>query len=167
MKPMNYVGVLSDEQQSIILENNKNLARYMGYIYFPAGEGCDPGWKVSEDVSAKDDTGAYFLCRSHNELKYHYDWNWLMQIIFELHRRHEFIVTWVMNNSFVWHVEDFKSLKSNAWGKPKYFHFSTSVSVPEDVIVAVWDCVSVTVKHILENMDPKIPIFQKISGTKD
>ena len=159
-RPIDYSSNLTEDVRKKILEYNKLIATYMGYTYFPSGEGVDPGWKRNRDVQSmskfnlKEDD---FLCRSHNQLAYHYDWNSLIPVITELYNRHEFIVYWIMNGAFAWHTEDFKMLKSNAMGKPKYWSYATYASVPEDAIIAVWDVVALTVEHIMKNMDPKIP----------
>ena len=83
-----------------ILIGNKKIAQFMGYTYFPHNmEGVKhPGWKttIDTDWSRKHNTAYNFissvkketnlverkyLCRGHNDLKYHSDWNWLMEVI--------------------------------------------------------------------------------------
>ncbi len=87
------------------LEGNKSIARFLGFTYFPHNmEGVEiPGWKTTIDTSNvskfnqlnnirfKNDNGIRhveynpiikrYLCRSHNALKYHTDWNWMMEAI--------------------------------------------------------------------------------------
>ena len=74
-------------------EGNKRIANFMGYTYFAHN---DPriaknkiaGWKTCADVSNFTKVNKFigypinaYLCRSHNDLKYHKDMNWLHAVI--------------------------------------------------------------------------------------
>lgn len=73
-----------------ILEGNKLVAVFMGYTYFGHNdprlpEGAESGWKT--DAKASNFTkinrlaGNKYLCRNHNQLVYHRDWNWMMEVV--------------------------------------------------------------------------------------
>jgi len=73
-----------------ILEENKKIARFMGYTYFghndPLLKG-PPGWKTQSDTGHAykgiSKNGKY-LCRSHHQLRYHWDWNLLIPVCINL-----------------------------------------------------------------------------------
>ncbi len=66
-------------------EGNKLLAKFMGYNYYPHPEPF-PGWRITTPEiqkilpKSRKFMGA-FLCRTTKELRYHYDWNWLMRVV--------------------------------------------------------------------------------------
>ena len=77
-----------------ILEGNKIIASFMGYKYFPfdetqrqwVGDKKDGmlldqmnGWHRPSLGHYKID--GWYLCRNHNELRYHRDWSWLMTVV--------------------------------------------------------------------------------------
>ena len=83
---MNYIDQISEENKEQIMKFNKLMAEYMGYKYYPHNyvstehnKKCDAGWKKHERVSDfvkyninRDD----YLCRDHNSLSFHSNWNW-------------------------------------------------------------------------------------------
>lgn len=93
--------------QEEIVERNKRIAEFMGYTYFPhnhpeLGE-FPPGWKTSLDtynMSKLNYFGRRYLCRSHNQLAYHRNWNWIMPIVAKINNmefapgnHYEFVIT--------------------------------------------------------------------------
>lgn len=68
-----------------IEEGNKLLAKFMGYDYYPHPEPF-PGWRRPTPeiqkvfLKTQKFMGAY-LCRTHKELRYNSDWNWLMKVV--------------------------------------------------------------------------------------
>lgn len=59
-----------------IVEANKMFAEYLGYKYYPKIDGeQNPGWR--KEVVLK---GHGYLCRTHNQLPFYNDWNWMMKI---------------------------------------------------------------------------------------
>ena len=94
-----------------IVFDNKKIAKFMGYTYFPHNmEGVkDPGWKTHIDATRftkHNHTHNFFshiisnkgepvlkiqrgvewkyLCRSHNQLSYHNSWEWLMPVVMKI-----------------------------------------------------------------------------------
>jgi hypothetical protein len=65
------------EKTLTVIEGNKLIAEFMGYKYFryPAR---DPGWRKEKGHLKMN---GYFLCRTHNQLRYHRDWSWLMPVL--------------------------------------------------------------------------------------
>ena len=70
-----------------IKENNKIIARFMGYEYIPFNEDriMSPGWwkkgvTAQQQAMIKLDRSIY-LGRSNNELRYYNEWNWLMPVV--------------------------------------------------------------------------------------
>lgn len=79
----------------IQLENNKLIAEFMGFQYYPfeEGSGITPGWKRFKGAQPGEkynslwgDGGAY-LCRSHNSLDYHCSWNSIISV-YHWHLKH-------------------------------------------------------------------------------
>lgn len=75
-----------------IIENNKMIAKFMGWTYIPWQEatGKHVGWinpKFKIHSPKIDNT---YLCRSHNDLKYHKDWNWLMRVMEKIENLNRF-----------------------------------------------------------------------------
>lgn len=164
MRIVDYSLQFDEEKKKLVVEYNKKLATYMGYKYFSHDQDkkgiYDAGWKIHEkvsNISKMNRTPNDYLCRNHNELAYHYDWNWLNTVVTELYNRHGFIVYHLANTSFVWHKEDFEVLNSNAAGQPKHWNHSTSVKNVHEIIIAVWESVALTVEHIMDNLDPLLP----------
>lgn len=83
-------------EKNQIIENNKLIAQFMGYTYFPYNmEGvADPGWKTTKETSSvskfnnsifvRDSEKRHYLCRNHHQLSYHTDWNWLMKVAIKI-----------------------------------------------------------------------------------
>lgn len=75
-----------------IRERNKNVARYMGYEYYPFKEETreteSPGWWKKDCRSRSNPKskieGRDFLCRNSNELVYHWNWNWIMPVFLKI-----------------------------------------------------------------------------------
>lgn len=73
-----------------IIEGNKIIAQFMGYEYFPFDE---TKMQTLNDVPLDQMNGwhrpslghykidGWYLYRTHNELRYHRDWNWLMTVL--------------------------------------------------------------------------------------
>ena len=77
-----------------IIEGNKSIAIFLGYTYYPWNhpeiQGTDnpPGWKLSPDASMFSKINAWrklyddaYLCRDHQQLNYHRDYNKLMPVV--------------------------------------------------------------------------------------
>ena len=63
------------------LEQNKLIAQFMGYKYFPKiDKEVLPGWRTEKCFSPKS-IGYGYLCRGHNDLRYDTDWNWMMKVV--------------------------------------------------------------------------------------
>jgi len=63
------------------MENNKKLARFLGYEYYPRIENqpyIEAGWKNYEHSCLK---GTGYLCRTHKQLRFDKDWNRLMCVV--------------------------------------------------------------------------------------
>ena len=65
-------------------ENNKLFAEFLGYNYYPHSDTeVIPGWRKerynpSHKLSVmKGD----YLCRTHKQLRFDTDWNWLMKVV--------------------------------------------------------------------------------------
>jgi hypothetical protein len=79
-----------------IIENNKLIATFMGYTYFPYNHPDiksprDAGWKIDAKVSSISKwnigyTKKAFLCRSHNQLNYDGSWQWIMPVVEKIAR---------------------------------------------------------------------------------
>jgi len=80
--------MVMDKQE--ILEGNKIIALFMGYEYFPFDETQRQtlndipfdqmnGWHRPSPGHYKVD--GWYLCRNHNELRYHRDWGWIMPVV--------------------------------------------------------------------------------------
>ena len=97
-----------------IVFDNKKIAKFMGYTYFPHNmEGVkDPGWKSNINATrsikhnraynlfAKGVNHSFpngtthitkgdgiiwkYICRSHNDLKYNCSWEWLMPVVMKI-----------------------------------------------------------------------------------
>ena len=69
-----------------VKENNKMIARFMGYEYIPFSEDriMNPGW-WQKGVTTKDQAmtklNHSYLCRSNNDLRYYNEFNWLMPVV--------------------------------------------------------------------------------------
>ena len=73
-----------------IIENNKKIAVFMGYTYYPWNKlevknKYDAGWKKSIEASPFSKFNKHkglgedaYLCRTHAGLKYQSDWGWIM-----------------------------------------------------------------------------------------
>lgn len=94
-----------------IYEDNKLIAEFMGFKYYPHNEGSgkDPGWKSHPDASSMNKLNSThnlfangvswtlpngdifktygneqewkYLCRNHKNLDYDTNWNWLMGVV--------------------------------------------------------------------------------------
>ncbi len=72
-----------------ILQGNKKFAEYLGYTYygFKDAKYKPFGWKRQDVATHEKLTYSgfpcerNFLCRSHNDLKFFNDWNWLMEVV--------------------------------------------------------------------------------------
>lgn len=72
------------------IERNKILARFLGYEYTPwnSGKELHPiGWNkvpINKPEELMAYKGCYHLGRSHNDLPFDSDWNWIMKVIEKL-----------------------------------------------------------------------------------
>lgn len=76
-------------------ENNKLLAEFMGYI----DNGCsEEGFLISPITNYDED-----IC----ELKYHSDWNWLMQVVekIESFKGDKDVIHWSRNNRTIFDLK--------------------------------------------------------------
>lgn len=79
-----------------VVEGNKLIARFLGYEYYPhnhpeINKPIDAGWKTHPKASPFTKLNATesllskirydYLCRHHNGLAFHSDWNQLMRVI--------------------------------------------------------------------------------------
>jgi len=69
--------------QEEILEYNKRCALFLGYTYYPfVKEGKYPsglpGWQLPKANFKLPET---YLGRTHRDLKFHSDWNWIMEVV--------------------------------------------------------------------------------------
>jgi len=69
------------------LENNKIIARYLGYEYFGVPNN-EPGWRKSTFIHLQLGVGIGrpYLCRKHRDLEFDTNWNWLMFIVEEINK---------------------------------------------------------------------------------
>jgi hypothetical protein len=88
-----------------ISEGNKLIAEFMGYKYYPYEAPDNPsqqpkakdyrprGWikgdpkyaYFSEKISGVQERGHHWLCRSHRDLRYYNEWNWIMPVVKAIH----------------------------------------------------------------------------------
>ncbi len=68
-------------EETKIIEENKLIAEFMGYKYFPYSKGSVgiPGWKKHENSHLKIGNG--YLCRATKDIYYHSSWDWLMKVV--------------------------------------------------------------------------------------
>ena len=74
---------------------NKLLAEYMGFTYYPhdKNSGIVAGWakypisKIDKRETQGFGLDVAWLCRTHNQLKFHYDWNWLIPVVQKIHKQ--------------------------------------------------------------------------------
>jgi hypothetical protein len=59
------------------MEENRMIAEFMGYKYYPHPS-RDRGWRKEKGHLKMQ---WYYLCRTHKELRFHRDWNWLMRVL--------------------------------------------------------------------------------------
>ena len=75
-----------------IIEKNKIIAKFMGYYYKPFDFKLKKsrfnfwGWRKDKVFLPKSCTKGKigdrnYLCRRHKDLKFHEDWNWLIDVI--------------------------------------------------------------------------------------
>lgn len=76
-----------------IEEMNKAFAEFMGYIYEPFDEkdqGKEVGWvvpglrKTHTKLLAGVGIGSPKLCRTHRDLRFHFDWSWTMALVIKI-----------------------------------------------------------------------------------
>lgn len=169
MTPVDYSENLPEGTRDVIRDYNKMIATYMGYKYYPYNEpGMDkkiePGWKIHADVPSlskmrrdKND----FLCRNHRELAYHYDWNWLMPVIVELHKRHGFLIYYFGMVIFSSHVMDLNKSNKDASTPPEFFYHQLTVKSMANLIEGMWEATALTIEYIMRHGDPQIPVVEK------
>lgn len=166
MRIIDYSYNFPKETKEKIVKYNKLIAQYMGYTYFPHnhinknGKLTSPGWKVHENVDSMSKMNRNindYLCRNHNALAYHFDWNWLSSVIVELFKRNGYIVYTIGQHAYSWHHDDFVMLNSNAAGDPKYYSTFSTVQNVEDRIVATWEVLALTIEHLITMGYAKIP----------
>lgn len=126
-----------------ILEGNKLIAIFMGYTYYPWNHPDIKredyaGWKTSADTTNISKfnhlKGQRYLCRTHNQLRYDKDWNWLIPVV--------------------------EKIEQMGWGCKMYLNgcsFPTAGSnlwpiAEEKKIHAVFDAVNIFVEWYNENM---------------
>lgn len=82
-----------------IIQNNKMIAEFMGYRYYPHPD-KEPGWR-KEKGHLK--LSGYYLARSHNGLKYHQSWGWIMPVVEKIESiyddHHGFFGVFISGNS--------------------------------------------------------------------
>lgn len=165
MRIINYAYNLAPELKERIVQYNKLLATYMGYKYFPHNypteqKQFDPGWKIHENVSTMTKFNYKindYLCRNHNDLMYHCDWNWLNSVITELFKRNKYIIYNLGTTAYSQHYDDFIVMNNNAAGLPQFFNTTSGVQNIDDRIIPVWEVVALTVEHLIQNGLAKIP----------
>ena len=88
-----------------ILEGNKLIAVFMGYQYYPLPEdrSYNPGWWVKDKQKTINKISHTYLCRSHNDLKYHNSMDWLLPVIDKIKNDEEFSI--IGGNGDPWEVE--------------------------------------------------------------
>jgi len=73
-----------------ILESNKLIAEFMGYMYIPKSiSNTEGGWykeKPEELLNfiPKSKRSPFKLCRHHHQLRYHSSWDWLMPVVIKM-----------------------------------------------------------------------------------
>lgn len=86
------------------IENNKKFAKFMGYVYVPYSKDnvLKPGyWTKARVEENKVYPGKIeyvgYLCRKHEELAFHLDWEWLMEVVEKIERLdcREFSYSWI------------------------------------------------------------------------
>jgi len=69
-----------------MVESNKLFAEFLGYTYHNfSKDTINPGWRKSNCIHKLSMMGKVgernYLCRTHKQLKFDTDWNWLMQVV--------------------------------------------------------------------------------------
>lgn len=161
----NYMIGQPQEKINIVWGYNEMIAHYMGYKYFPLNENnkINCGWKIHENVSSTSKLNINqndYLCRSVKGMSYHYDWNWLMPVVYEIYKRHGYYIHLIGNVACSIYKEDLEQPISVANAGPKFFNISYTAKNNEEMIMVMWKCVAETIVFILKNYDPKIPLTE-------
>lgn len=91
--------------QEQIIEGNKAIAEFMGYIYHPHPDRFAlPGWKVPNDkpfIEKLMRIGTIgkrpYLCRTSKEIQFHTSWDWLMPVVEKINKDGSFKVRILFN----------------------------------------------------------------------
>jgi hypothetical protein len=72
-----------------IIENNKNIAKFMNWSYLPYSEqskyfNYKPGYYKNGIAVVNMFESSEYLCRKHRDLKYHTSFDWLMPVVCKL-----------------------------------------------------------------------------------
>lgn len=119
----------------IIIEKSKTLAKYMGlqYISFNDLQGLPKAgwWKIMDKALIADliqfnpkngwkrlgDKRAKFICRSHHELRYFNDYNWLMEVVEKLEAENlrDYFYKWQEEDEIRFNFENISVDRMSGW----------------------------------------------------
>ena len=163
-----YIGIPHDsslpEDQEVIVEYNKVIAQYMGYKYYPYSEeakGQTFGWMKYPSASEFSKHNRHkndYLCRTHKDMQFHYNWNWIMPVVQEIFDRHQFIIYFLGNSAYIMHLEDYKRPKGAGYGLPQYYNNEAHSRDVHSVNLAVWEICARFAEWTIANNDARIPI---------
>lgn len=77
-----------------ILEGNKLIAEFLGYVYVPytvGHSGGNPGWVLKNYKLIDRKTPKLFLGRTTKDLLYHTSWDWLMPVVEKIEKTTAFV----------------------------------------------------------------------------
>ena len=101
-----------------ILEGNKLIAEFLGYVYVPytAGHSGRPcGWVIKNYKLVDRKVPKLFLGRTTKDLLYHKSWDWLMPVVEKIENTKPFYS--VSNNAGFWYNDETYTVDRN---KPQY-----------------------------------------------
>jgi hypothetical protein len=87
-----------------ILEGNRLIAEFLGYIYIPyttGNSGKTHGWVLKNYKLIDRKTPKLFLGRTTKDLLYHKSWDWLMPVVEKIESTRDYYVKIYGNQAYV------------------------------------------------------------------
>lgn len=136
-------------EKKTIQENNKLIAEFMGYTYYPykkEEKGLPCGWIKGDRNVANSKLGG-LLCRTHSALSYHFYWNSLMEVVEKIetikgHDHGQFVVVIKANSCTIFGSKLHFVGYGNVYDRTQY---------NANKITATWSAVVYFIKWYLKN----------------